>query len=263
VNFALILLILLLLTGAIWLLDTLVLRKRRPADAKDPWWVEYGASFFPGDPGRLRAALLSRRTVQDSLRFDDSHPAGRRFHPRQQVHLWHPPAGGELEDHRHQQPAARRRDGLSLPRRSLARLHQARRRPAGRHRRLPEQALDGQWRGGGDAAHRRLPAHGAALLLAPVHREDSMRPSTGPSTMPMRRPTFRGRRRFPTARIVPTILPVSCARCRRATISSWATTATTARTAASGASFPEQNIVGKAFFIWLNFSDLSRIGSFR
>ena len=26
---------------------------------------------------------------------------------------------------------------------------------------------------------------------------------------------------------------------------------------------PEQNIVGKAFFVWLNFSDFSRIGSFR
>jgi signal peptidase I len=26
---------------------------------------------------------------------------------------------------------------------------------------------------------------------------------------------------------------------------------------------PDQNIVGKAFFIWLNFSDLKRIGSFR
>ena len=26
---------------------------------------------------------------------------------------------------------------------------------------------------------------------------------------------------------------------------------------------PEENIVGKAFFIWLNLSDLSRIGSFR
>jgi signal peptidase I len=26
---------------------------------------------------------------------------------------------------------------------------------------------------------------------------------------------------------------------------------------------PEENIVGKAFFIWLNFSDLSRIGSFK
>jgi len=47
VNFALILLILLLVSGAIWAADALVLRKRRPADAKDPWWVEYGASFFP------------------------------------------------------------------------------------------------------------------------------------------------------------------------------------------------------------------------
>ncbi|WP_300450327.1 signal peptidase I [Accumulibacter sp.] len=46
-NFALILLILLLLSGAIWAADALVLRRRRPADAKEPWWVEYGASFFP------------------------------------------------------------------------------------------------------------------------------------------------------------------------------------------------------------------------
>ncbi|MBK7677419.1 MAG: signal peptidase I [Candidatus Accumulibacter sp.] len=46
-NFALILLILLLVSGAIWAADALVLRQRRPAGAKDPWWVEYGASFFP------------------------------------------------------------------------------------------------------------------------------------------------------------------------------------------------------------------------
>ena len=46
-NFALILLILLLISAAIWAVDSLVLRKRRPAGAKDPWWVEYGASFFP------------------------------------------------------------------------------------------------------------------------------------------------------------------------------------------------------------------------
>lgn len=46
-NFALILFILLLVSGAIWAADALVLRKRRPAGAKDPWWVEYGGSFFP------------------------------------------------------------------------------------------------------------------------------------------------------------------------------------------------------------------------
>jgi len=47
VNFALILFCLLLLSGAIWLADVLVFSKQRAADAKDPWWVEYGASFFP------------------------------------------------------------------------------------------------------------------------------------------------------------------------------------------------------------------------
>ena len=46
-NFALFLLILLLVTGAVWLLDKLVLRKGRSRDAKQPWWVEYSISFFP------------------------------------------------------------------------------------------------------------------------------------------------------------------------------------------------------------------------
>ena len=46
-NFALILFCLLLATGAVWLVDLLVLSKRRAPGAKDPWWVEYGASFFP------------------------------------------------------------------------------------------------------------------------------------------------------------------------------------------------------------------------
>ena len=46
-NFALFLLILLLVTGAVWLLDKFLLRKGRPNDAKQPWWVEYSISFFP------------------------------------------------------------------------------------------------------------------------------------------------------------------------------------------------------------------------
>lgn len=46
-NFALILFCLLLVSGAIWLADAFVFSKNRAADAKDPWWVEYGASFFP------------------------------------------------------------------------------------------------------------------------------------------------------------------------------------------------------------------------
>ena len=45
-NFALFLLILLLLTGGVWALDAAWLGRRRAAD-RQPWWVEYSVSFFP------------------------------------------------------------------------------------------------------------------------------------------------------------------------------------------------------------------------
>lgn len=46
-NFALILFELMLLTGAAWAIDHFWLQKNRHPGDKDPWWVEYGASFFP------------------------------------------------------------------------------------------------------------------------------------------------------------------------------------------------------------------------
>ena len=45
--FALFMLTILAITGFIWLLDILVLRKRRPAGAEEPMLVEYSKSFFP------------------------------------------------------------------------------------------------------------------------------------------------------------------------------------------------------------------------
>ena len=46
-NFALFLLILLVVTGTVWLFDKYYLRARRSREAKQPWWVEYSISFFP------------------------------------------------------------------------------------------------------------------------------------------------------------------------------------------------------------------------
>lgn len=46
-NFALILFVLLLVSAALWCADYFIFRKRRALDAKEPLWVEYGASFFP------------------------------------------------------------------------------------------------------------------------------------------------------------------------------------------------------------------------
>ena len=46
-NFALILFIALVITGGIWLLDTLVLKRGRDKRAREPMLVEYAKSFFP------------------------------------------------------------------------------------------------------------------------------------------------------------------------------------------------------------------------
>ncbi len=46
-NFALILFLLLLVSAALWVADHFVFRLRRGPGAKEPVWVEYGASFFP------------------------------------------------------------------------------------------------------------------------------------------------------------------------------------------------------------------------
>lgn len=46
-NFALILFILLVITGALYAVDVFKFRKLRAKDAREPLWVEWGASFFP------------------------------------------------------------------------------------------------------------------------------------------------------------------------------------------------------------------------
>ncbi len=46
-TFALIMFVLLVLTGVIWLLDIYVLRGKRNKEIGEPWWVEYSKSFFP------------------------------------------------------------------------------------------------------------------------------------------------------------------------------------------------------------------------
>lgn len=46
-DFALIMFVLLLVTGGIWLLDRFALAAKRGSEVAEPWWVEYAKSFFP------------------------------------------------------------------------------------------------------------------------------------------------------------------------------------------------------------------------
>jgi signal peptidase I len=46
-SFALFLLILLVVTGLVWLVEIAFLKRGRTPEGKQPWWVEYSVSFFP------------------------------------------------------------------------------------------------------------------------------------------------------------------------------------------------------------------------
>jgi signal peptidase I len=46
-DFALIMFVLLVVTGCIWLLDRFALAAKRGSGVAEPWWVEYAKSFFP------------------------------------------------------------------------------------------------------------------------------------------------------------------------------------------------------------------------
>ena len=46
-NFALILFVLLVATGIVWFADWVWLGRRRSPSAHEPWWIEYPKSFFP------------------------------------------------------------------------------------------------------------------------------------------------------------------------------------------------------------------------
>jgi signal peptidase I len=46
-DFSLIMFVLLLVTGGIWLLDRFALAAKRGSGVAEPWWVEYAKSFFP------------------------------------------------------------------------------------------------------------------------------------------------------------------------------------------------------------------------
>lgn len=64
-DFELFLFLLTLVTGMLWGFDRWYARRRRPAGAPDPWWVEYGASFF----GVFAAVFLLRSFLVEPFKI--------------------------------------------------------------------------------------------------------------------------------------------------------------------------------------------------
>ncbi len=67
-NFALILFLATLATGAMVLADRLVFARRRAPDAPEPWWIEYPKSFFPV----LLIVFLLRSFVAEPFKIPSS-----------------------------------------------------------------------------------------------------------------------------------------------------------------------------------------------
>ena len=139
-SFALFLFLLLVITGAVWGLELAFLRHRRPASAKQPWWVEYSVSFFPVilivfllrsflvEPFKIPSSSMVPTLLVGDFILVNKFTYGIRLPVinRKVVPL--------------ERAAARRRHGVPLPRGPVARLHQARGRRAGRPHRVPQQA---------------------------------------------------------------------------------------------------------------------------
>lgn len=78
--FALFMIVILLITGFIWLLDIAVLSKKRQPGADEPIWVGYAKSFFSGDSCGIFCTFIYCGAVQDSLWLYDAYAACRRFY---------------------------------------------------------------------------------------------------------------------------------------------------------------------------------------
>ena len=67
-NFALILVLLTVVTGIVWLLDRLVFARKRREGESEPWWIEYPKSFFPV----LAVVFLLRSFIAEPFRIPSS-----------------------------------------------------------------------------------------------------------------------------------------------------------------------------------------------
>jgi signal peptidase I len=262
VNFALILLILLLVSGAIWAADALVLRKRRPADAKDPWWVEYGASFFPVilivfmlrsflvEPFKIPSGSMIPTLQVGDFILVNKYTYGIRLPVvnRKVIDINSPQRGDVMVFRYPEDPS------LDYIKRVIG---------------VPGDVIAYQNKrltiNGEPVATRRIDdyLHPERLYYSRQFTEKIDAAEYQTLNDADAHPIFRAQRNSPIASFVHTMpLGVIC------TVPPghyfvMGDNRDNSRDSRFWGFVPEQNIVGKAFFIWLNFSDFSRIGSFR
>lgn len=260
-NFALILFILLVVTGLVWTFDLVWLKKHRAPGGKDPWWVEYGASFFPVilvvfvlrsfivEPFKIPSGSMIPTLLVGDFILVNKYTYGIRLPViDKKIIPIHEPERGDVMVFRYPEDPS-----LDYIKRVVG---------------LPGDTVAYQ--------NKRLIINGEPVPLRPL--EDYLHPERLYYSAQFEETLGKVKHRILNDRDMPAYVPDAGhfpgrEHCQYSTAGVTCTVPAghyfvmgdnrdNSRDSRAWGFVPEENIVGKAFFIWLNLSDPKRIGSF-
>ncbi|WP_303785508.1 signal peptidase I [Azovibrio restrictus] len=261
-NFALILFVLLVVTGIIWLVDLIWLKKHRSKSDKDPWWVEYGASFFPVilvvfvlrsfivEPFKIPSGSMIPTLLVGDFILVNKYTYGIRLPViNKKIIDVNRPARGDVMVFRYPEDPSLDyiKRVVGLPGDTVAYQNK---RLSINGKPVPVEAEDDY-------------LHPERLYYSKRYREtlgdvsySVLNDADAPAYIPDAS-RFSGREncKYNTAGVI--------CRVPDGHYFVMGDNRDNSRDSRAWGFVPEENIVGKAFFIWLNFSDLGRIGSFK
>ena len=227
-----------------------------------PWWLDWTAGLFPVilavfvlrsflfEPFKIPSGSMIPTLLVGDLILVNKFTYGIRL----------PVLNTKLTEGT--SAAARRRDGVPLSAQAEPGLHQAGGRRAGRRGGLPEQEAHDQRPAGEQDGRCPTSSTKTRCCTSSSSRKCWATGGTGSSTTTTARPSFPASRTFPSSRIAATVSRASSARCPQGHYFMMGDNRDNSLDSRYWGFVPDKNIVGKAFFIWMNFGSLKRIGSF-
>ena len=261
-NFALFLLILLVVTGGVWAMETIWLRRARPEGTKQPWWVEYSVSFFPVilivfllrsfliEPFKIPSSSMVPTLLVGDFILVNKYTYGIRLPVanRKLIEVGRPERGDVMVFRFPEDPS------LDYIKRVVAipgdRLEYRNKRLSINGAAVPTRQLDDYL-----SKERMQFSRRFVETVNGVEHEILLDEDTPASVMPGRAFPFAGNCNYNANGLACTVPPghyfvMGDNRDNSSDSRVWGFV-------------PDDNIVGKAFFIWLNLNELGRFGSFR
>ena len=260
-NFALILFLLLLVTGAIALADRLYFAKARRAGEKEPWWIEYPKSFFPVilivfllrsfvvEPFRIPSGSMIPTLLVGDFILVNKFTYGIRLPivNRKIIEINEPQRGDVMVFRYPEDPSVDYiKRVIGVPGDTIAYIN----------KRLTINGKELELRADGEYLHKRATYAKQYVETVNGHAHRIVIEDDAPPSVPfVKQFPFRENCTYNNDGFSCTVPPghyfmMGDNRDNSADSRVWGFV-------------PDENIVGKAFFIWFNFGDLSRFGSFQ